>query len=211
MRPRVKICGITNLTDARYCSGAGVDYLGFIFCDASPRSIGIDMARDIRSWIHGPACVGVFVDEDADRVNRIVQHAGLDYVQLHGTETPAYCRTIQAPVIKALRVRKHTRGADLLERVAAYSQVADHILLDTYHPRLRGGTGTVFEWSIARDIAHLFSLFLAGGLNPSNVREAIACVHPFAVDLSSGLESAPGRKDLLLVDELFKQQSLAAE
>ena len=205
MMPHVKVCGITSLTDARYCSGAGAAYLGFIFCDSSPRFISVDLASRIRTWIHGVQCVGVFVDEDTSQVNETVRRVRLDYVQLHGSETPAYCKSIEAPVIKALRIREQAPQEDVLAAADTYAGVADHILLDTSHPQLPGGTGTVFDWKLAQSVARTYPIFLAGGLTPANVQEAIDYVQPYAIDLASGLEAAPGQKDFALVDTLFRQ------
>ena len=204
MRPRIKICGITNLVDARYCSGAGADYLGFIFFEPSPRSVDIELASGIREWIHGPECVGVFVDEDPGRVNEIAAHVGLDFVQLHGSESPGYCQSVQAPVIKVIRVRERAHSKDVLAAAAAYSEVTEFILLDTYDARLQGGTGVVFDWNLAQDVARQCPIFLAGGLTPTNVGTAIELVQPYAIDVSSGLESSPGKKDFALIDALFQ-------
>jgi phosphoribosylanthranilate isomerase len=175
-RTRVKICGLTNLEDARYVSGALADYLGFIFYEKSPRYIEPPKAGAIINWIEGPETVGVFVNQPLDDVNLIVRQTGIDLVQLHGTESPDYCRTA-------------------------------YLLFDTKTDNLWGGTGITFDWKILSDITDKKPFFLSGGLHAGNIRKASKTARPFAVDLSSGVEQAPGVKDYDKLDRFFEQMS----
>jgi phosphoribosylanthranilate isomerase len=190
---RVKICGITNLEDARAAVRAGADALGFNFYRRSPRFIEPETARRIIQEL--PAAVltvGVFVNEGGpEAVARIADRACVAAVQLHGDESPRYCRALKDRfVIKALRVR------DDFEPESAAHYETDAILLDAFVESARGGTGRVVDWSLARRTRELVpKLFLAGGLSPENVASAIQAVEPYAVDACSRLESAPGRKD----------------
>jgi phosphoribosylanthranilate isomerase len=191
---KVKVCGITNLEDARAASAAGADALGFNFYRRSPRYITPEEARRIISELPSAAvlCVGVFVNEDsAATVARMAALAGVSAVQLHGDETPAYCAALKEQrVIKALRVGKHFAP----EHATEYC--AESILLDAFSASARGGTGETFDWELARRTREVVAqLYLAGGLTAENVADAIAAVRPYAVDVCSGVEFAPGRKD----------------
>lgn len=203
MDVKIKICGLTSLADARYCAGAGADYLGFIQHPESPRYIAPDQAREIIDWLYGPTPVGVFVDADAGTVNRTADAAGFELVQLHGDEPPALCRAVERPVIKALRVAEETTAEALLAEVERYAEVADYLLLDTDRGGRFGGTGEAFDWSVAREVAQGLPMFLAGGLTPENVGAAVEAVRPFAVDVSSGVEQAPGVKDFDRLADFF--------
>jgi len=189
----VKVCGITNLEDARACAEAGADMLGFNFHPASPRYISPREAREIIEKLPSSiTCVGVFVNEESPaRVALLARESSVSVVQLHGDETPEYCRALTAyPVIKALRVSREfvpEQGA---------SCGTPTVLLDAFHKGAYGGTGRTFDWSLALAVRALIpKLVLAGGLNPENVAEAIAQVRPFGVDACSSLERAPGLKD----------------
>ena len=195
---RIKICGITNLADARYAAGAGADYLGFILYEESPRAVQPDFAKEILGWIHGPKTVGVFVNASPETVNTVAAEVGFDLVQLHGTESPEECARISCPVIKVLHVTEGTTTDHLRRQAEPYREVADHILLDSRTPDAWGGTGTTFDWSVCQDLG--IPVFLAGGLRPGNVAEAVRTARPFCVDVSSGVEDAPGRKDFELID-----------
>ena len=189
---RVKICGLTNLEDALLAVDCGASALGFVFAD-SPRRISPDQAREIvRGLPPFVATVGVFVDERPSRVAEIAAQVGLAAVQLHGAEPPsALAQLGQWRVIKAL----HPRKAADLEQLAGYS-TASAFLLDTYRPERAGGTGEAFDWTLARKAKDFGRpLILAGGLTVENVSEAIALVRPFAVDVCTGVEARPGRKD----------------
>ena len=189
---RVKVCGITNLEDALAALEAGAEMLGFNFYPRSPRYVTAAEARKIIGRLPGGVtCVGVFVNEPAPAdVERVAREAGLGAVQLHGDETPEYCRSLRGlTTIKALRV-----GADYdVESAAAYD--TDAVLLDAYVAGERGGTGHTFDWALATlTRERVPRLLLAGGLNPDNVAAALAAVRPYAVDVCSGVETSPGRK-----------------
>jgi phosphoribosylanthranilate isomerase len=190
---KVKICGITNREDALSAVGAGADALGFNFWKGSRRYVAPRAAREIISELPpGILCVGVFVNEGAPAdVVRTAREAGVGAVQLHGDETPEYCAAVRGfEVIKALRVRGDFR----VERADAYR--VDAILLDAFSDTEPGGTGRTFDWRLAAEArARLPKLYLAGGLTPENVGAAFERVRPYALDVCSGVESAPGRKD----------------
>jgi len=187
---KVKICGITNLEDALFAAEAGADALGFVFYAKSPRCIAPDRAREIILRLPPFVTkVGVFVNEELDRVTELMAHCSLDYAQLHGDEPPEQVAALALRVIKAVQVRS---AADI-ERLAQYQAVA--YLLDTYHPTKPGGTGETWDWELAAAAKQYGPVILAGGLIPENVGEAIERVHPYAVDVSSGVEAAPGIKD----------------
>jgi phosphoribosylanthranilate isomerase len=189
----IKVCGITNLVDALAAVEAGADALGFNFYRRSPRYIAPDAARRIIEQLPSAVMsVGVFVNErEPEEVARISDSARLTAVQLHGDESPEYCYALRGRfVIKALSV------SDEFEPARAKDYDTDAILLDAYARDARGGTGRIVDWEVARRVRELVpQLFLAGGLSPENVAEAIAAVDPYAVDACSSLESAPGRKD----------------
>jgi phosphoribosylanthranilate isomerase len=189
----IKVCGITNLEDALIAVGAGADALGFNFYRRSPRYIEPACARRIiRQLPSTVMSVGVFVNErEPEDVKRISEEAGTTAAQLHGDESPEYCHVLRDRfTIKALRVRE-----DFQPQVVKEYET-DAILLDAYEREAPGGTGRVIDWEVAKLVRSLVPrLFLAGGLAPENVAEAIAAVDPFGVDACSRLESAPGRKD----------------
>jgi phosphoribosylanthranilate isomerase len=202
-RPRVKICGITRLEDARFAAGAGADYLGFVQHPESPRYIEPARAREILGWLHGVEAVGVFVNETAEAVNAACAEAGFTLAQLHGHEPPEVAAEIEVPVIKAFRVQHDAASEQIRALMLDYRNVADYVLLDTHHTSLWGGTGESFNWRLARELAGEFRLFLAGGISAANVREAVETMRPFAVDLSSSLESEPGVKDFDKLSAFF--------
>jgi phosphoribosylanthranilate isomerase len=202
-RPRVKICGITRLEDARFAAGAGADYLGFVQHPESPRYIEPARAREILGWLHGVEAVGVFVNETAEAVNAACAEAGFTLAQLHGHEPPEVAAEIEVPVIKAFRVQHDAASEQIRALMLDYRDVADYVLLDTHHTSLWGGTGESFNWRLARELAGEFRLFLAGGISAANVREAVETMRPFAVDLSSSLESEPGVKDFDKLSAFF--------
>ena len=191
---RVKICGLTNLDDARMAWRAGADLLGFIFVPASPRCISPAQASAIINALREEGCqalcVGVFADAPASEVEKIAEQCRLDLVQLHGAEPPAYARGLHCPVVRAHRVR----GAVPWEELLAYDAWA--YLLDSYHPQQAGGTGQHWAWD-EMDLSAVppVRLIVAGGLTPDTVAEAVRRLHPWGVDVSSGVESRPGQKD----------------
>lgn len=186
---KVKICGITNPDDAHAAVDAGADALGFVFYKGSPRYITPEKAEAIiRKLPVFVTTVGVFVDERPEEVESVLRHRSIDIAQFHGHEPPEAC-VISRRAIKAFRV-KELGDLEPLKRyhVSAY-------LLDTYTPDFLGGTGRMFNWDIAVDAKQLGRIILAGGLTPDNVAKAIQRVHPYAVDVSSGVEAEKGRKD----------------
>lgn len=191
MPVRIKVCGITRYEDAKIAAHLGVDALGFIFYQKSARYIQPSAARQIVQRLPPfISRVGVFVNEDARTVNRIAGEVGLDTVQLHGDESPEYCDRFTLSVIKAFSV-----SADFdLSTVNAYR--VNGVLLDTWDRDSHGGTGKSFDWRIAQraTLTH-DTVVLAGGLGPSNLKDALDAVHPYAVDLNSGVEIRPGEKN----------------
>ena len=199
MIPEVKICGITSLEDAEAAVLAGTDAIGFIFYPGSPRYVTPDRAREISGKLPERICrVGVFVDHDAEGVRRIAQSCGLDFIQLHGNESPEYCRPFPPSVlIKALSIQREEDLAFLQD----YPVRA--ILVDAHDPTLPGGTGKTCDWNLARKAGESRRLILSGGLNPQNILQAIEAVCPLAVDIGSGVEARPGKKDPGKIKELM--------
>lgn len=208
---RVKVCGITNLGDALAAADAGADYLGFIFWPSSKRAIGVkgarDIARELRQRDRCPLLVGVFVNEPAEDVAAVLDSAGLDLAQLSGKEPPAMVGDPQSPLYGRSYKVLHSASLAEAEADAEWYMPPDDqpqhpsLLLDAYHPELPGGTGQRADWEIAAQLTKAVPrLMLAGGLNPQNVSDAIRQVHPFAVDVASGVEAEPGRKDHALVE-----------
>lgn len=192
MTVRVKICGITRLADAWAAIEAGADALGFMCYPGSPRHLAPDAIRAITDALPPLiARVGVFVDADVPTVAGTLDLAGLDTLQFHGDEPPEFCRGFgAAKVIKGFRVD----GPAALTRMEAYRELT--WLLDSYVPGAHGGTGRTFNWELAREAVERGGrVILAGGLTPCNVAQAVTRVRPFGVDVSSGVESAPGQKD----------------
>jgi phosphoribosylanthranilate isomerase len=189
---RVKICGITNLEDALLAASLGAHALGFIFYQKSPRAIRPEAAREIiRALPPLVLSVGVFVDEEAQVVREISERVGLDWVQLHGRESPEYCRSLGRRVLKGFRIKNEASLAFLSE----YQNAVQAFLLDTYRPGTPGGTGETFDWEIARQALKYGPVILAGGLTPDNVAAALQTAKPQGVDVASGVEVSPGKKD----------------
>jgi phosphoribosylanthranilate isomerase len=187
---RVKICGVTSVKDAVMCAEAGADAIGLNFAARSPRRVDLDTARSIASALPDHIVkVGVFVDASESELRATIDVVGLGCVQLHGAESPELVAAFLPHAYKAIRVR----GRGSLDHVAQYP--GEHILLDAYVPGVAGGTGTTFDWELAAEIAQSRRVTLAGGLKPGNVAEAVRAVRPYCVDIASGVESAPGRKD----------------
>lgn len=199
---KVKICGITNFKDARQALEAGADFLGFNFYLRSPRYVTPLTARGIlRRLPKNLASVGVFVNEREDEMLKIARQVGLDYLQLHGEESHAAIVNLarKLPVIKAVRVRNSFRAAELTR----YKHVSA-FLLDGFDRHRRGGSGKTFRWNIALRAKRAGRIFLAGGLTLENVGEAIRCAKPYAVDVCSGVEARPGKKDPALVASFIR-------
>jgi len=185
---RVKICGITSLEDAFFAAAMGADALGFVFAP-SPRRVSLDQAFEmIRSLPPFVQTVGVFADADIEEVIFFRNRLRLDLVQLSGSETDAYIRALGSRVIKAVHVKNGFKPGPNIHAAAT-------ILLDTASDGLKGGTGNAFDWDLAADVAVKRPIILAGGLTPENVAIAVKKVRPYAVDVSSGVEIEPGRKD----------------
>jgi len=190
---KVKICGITNWSDARGAVEAGADFLGFNFYRESSRYIAPAAARRIVQRLPNKvSIVGVFVNEAEPDMLAIARRVGLDYVQLHGDESAETVSRIRRSirVIKAIRVGDSFRVAQL-----AHFKRASSILLDGFDKRLRGGTGKSFNWKVAKSAGRKRQIFLAGGLRPENAAAAVSAARPFAIDVCSGVESRPGKKD----------------
>lgn len=207
----IKICGITNLEDAQEAVKAGADALGFNFYPGSPRYITPLEARSIIECLpEDTLCIGVFVNERPENVARIANVAGLGGLQFHGDETPEYTSAFDYHLVGSrFRIKALSVGADFEPRIAARHQT-DAILLDAFDRRARGGTGQTFDWEVARHTRALVpKLFLAGGLGPENIEEAIRMVRPYGVDACSCLESEPGRKDTKRVRDFIGQARAA--
>src|SRR5512138_3169048 len=188
---QIKICGITNIEDAMAAADAGADALGFVFHPASPRYVTPGRAREIIGSLPPALCtVGVFVNLSAPEVLQIAELCGLDFIQLHGSETREYCRRFpRERLIKALSFRSEDEFAIMADYpVRAF-------LVDAHDPVRFGGTGKTCDWNVAHKAAARHPLVLAGGLGTKNILAALEAVRPLAVDLSSGVESAPGKKD----------------
>jgi phosphoribosylanthranilate isomerase len=200
----VKICGITKLEQATEIAKMGISALGFICVPNTPRYIDPAQIRLITNMLPSQVDrVGVFLDASMTEVSQIVQSTGLNCVQLHGTESPEFCRVFKSTIpnvklIKAFRIR----SKDILEQVDDYCAWVDAILLDAYDPKLAGGTGKTLNWEMLRDFRPNCPWWLAGGLSPDNV--AIALQHqPDGIDVSSGVEISPGNKDIDRVRQLL--------
>jgi phosphoribosylanthranilate isomerase len=195
---KIKICGITNLDDARVAIEAGADMLGFNFYRPSQRFIEPHEARKIIDPVARETeviAVGIFVDEPLESVIETVRISGVAAVQLHGDECVAYCAELKS-VLNGITIIKALRVSDSFQPETATNYPVDAIMLDAFHDSLRGGTGKVIDWTIAQKTRELVpQFFLSGGLSPENVAEAIERVQPYAVDACSRLESSPGRKD----------------
>jgi phosphoribosylanthranilate isomerase len=201
----VKICGITNIEDGLKAASLGVDALGFIFAP-SMRRIKPDTTQKIIQALPTTLLkVGVFVDEDPEEVLRVAEYCGLNALQFHGKESPDYCQKFSMLVIKAIQI-KDLESLDDMER---YPDTT--LLLDTYSPVQAGGTGNSFSWEIALKAKEKRDFILSGGLNQDNVGEAIKKMGPFGVDVCSGVETNPGKKDLLKMAEFIREVREADE
>jgi len=200
---KVKICGMTNLRDALKAHELGCDFVGFIFFEASPRRVDSseharviieDLPKDLLK-------VGLFLDQDLEEVRSIAKRCHLDILQLHGNESPEYCHALknEFKIIKSFKVK----DAQTIEGVGKFEGAADFYLFDTYVKGVPGGTGISFNWDILAGKTFAKDIFLAGGLKPDNVGEAIRKVAPYAVDVASGVEKAPGKKDYKRLKEFI--------
>jgi len=196
---QVKICGITNKEDALFASECGAAALGFIFYPASPRYIKPEDAQKIISALPGEVIkVGVFVNEKAEEIAKIVKYSSIDMIQLHGDESPEYCRQFPASIIiKAVELK----SCNDLNHALSYN--ASAILVDSRHAGLYGGTGLKANWELATALRNKKPLVLSGGLNENNIAEALRKVNPAALDINSGVEISPGKKDHGKLSRIF--------
>lgn len=210
---RIKVCGITHPDDARFAAELGAWALGVIFAPESPRRVDLEQARVVMDAV-GPGIekVGVFVNAGFAEVSQALETCGLTAVQLHGDESPQECRELRehcgCRVVKALQIS----GPESLQPVVRFD--TDYLLLDTYHPGKRGGTGRAFNWELAAGLPgelRASRVILSGGLNPDNVGTAISAVSPFAVDVCSGIETEPGIKDRDKMRHFFSVIATLAE
>lgn len=210
---RVKICGITQADQGRAIATLGADALGFICVSQSPRYVtpqqiqAITQALPTETLKGEPLSrIGVFANADPDLIQQTVEIGQLTGVQLHGDESPEFCQQVKTrlpdiELIKAFRVR----SADRLTQITPYESIANALLLDAYTPQALGGTGHTWDWTLLKTFTPQRPWFLAGGLTPDNVNQALTALSPPGIDLSSGVEQAPGQKDLQKVEELFRQ------
>ena len=199
---RIKICGMTNREDAERAVELGANALGFIFAP-SPRQVS---PEEVRCMVEAlppfVQTVGVFVDEKMSDIRRIMKHCGLDLVQLQGDESPGFCRELMPDAVKSFRLKDETG----LLPIKDYKGTVRAIHLDSYRKGTKGGTGEVFDWTLAvRAKALDIPLILSGGLGPLNIENAISAVRPYAVDINSGIEDRPGRKDHALMKQLIEK------
>lgn len=204
MRTRVKICGITRCEDAQLAVDAGADAIGLVFYDKSPRFVSNNQAAELSQLI--PAFVSrvaLFKDAGKQMVESVLAQVEIDLIQFHGSETPAYCEQFNRPYIKAIGMKGIEHDAGFLASSAETYRSAKALLLDGHAPGEAGGTGESFDWSSI--VAVDKPIVLAGGLNAGNVKQAIDLVQPFAVDVSSGVESSPGIKDRDKISAFMEQ------
>jgi len=192
-RTRIKICGITRTEDAFAAVNCGVDALGLVFDQASPRYVSVEQAQKLIQTL--PAFVskvGLFVNTNAEEIVNIINKVSLDYLQFHGDEDEAFCSRFSKPYIKAIRIKPEI---DLVENISKFKS-ASAILIDSWHPELAGGTGETFDWSLLNGLPkeNTPAIILAGGLDEENVYPAVKMLRPYAVDVSSGVEESPGIK-----------------
>lgn len=196
---QVKICGITHIDDAQVAIDAGADMLGFIFYPPSPRYVTPEQAQAIVAQVPpGVLTIGVFVNEPLETITQVAQTSGVQMVQLHGTESPALCQQLPWPVIKAFRFNTQVQPA------AMRHYTVDALLIEGFHPEVYGGGGVQADWQRVATLSSYGRIILAGGLTPDNVQEAIRVVHPYAVDVCSGVEAMPGTKDVAKVRDFIR-------
>ena len=201
----VKVCGITRLTDALHAVEQGATAIGFVFWPRSPRGVTVERAAEISARLPSHVMrVGVFVNEPVESIRAIAERTRLTAVQLHGDEPPAYADALDWPVLRAVSVAELDSASEAWAPETA-------LLVDNIDPVRRGGTGAVIDWSQAAAVAQKRRIVLAGGLTPDNVASAIRAVHPFGVDVSSGVEASPGVKDFDKVTRFIANARLAFE
>jgi phosphoribosylanthranilate isomerase len=202
---RIKICGIRSPQQGKAIAQFGATALGFICVPASPRFVSIEQIQEIIELIPAKTDrIGVFANTTISEITDTVSNAGLTGVQLHGDELPEFCQQLRQvlpniEIIKALRIR----GVDDITNVNIYADSINTFLLDAYHPQQLGGTGKTLDWDLLAQFKPIHPWFLAGGLTPDNITEALSQIQPNGIDLSSGVEHTPGDKDLDKVAKLF--------
>ena len=197
---KIKICGITNPENAEKICQLNINAIGLVFYNKSPRAISISQAKEIIDSIPPfISKVGLFVNSDPSLVDRVLNNVNIDTLQFHGSESPSDCSQFQMPFIKAIRMNKET---NLLMQAEEYSD-ATGLLLDSFEDDSFGGTGKTFDWSLIKDKINL-PIILAGGLNKDNVIKAIKMTQPYAIDISSGVESKKGIKDIEKTKEIIE-------
>ena len=200
----IKICGVTQNKDADYAAELGVDALGFVFYSSSPRSVSLKvLPKIIENLKRSVSAVALFVNPSKDEVNRVLDSGLIDLIQFHGNESEEFCNSFKVPYIKALHVKNQLLPLSILDKYAS----ARYLLLDTFSEKASGGTGKTFDWSIARDAIKKTNreIIIAGGLNSTNVEHALEAVTPFGVDVSSGVESALGKKDMTKLNRFVRE------
>lgn len=197
-RTKVKICGLTRIEDVKSAVAAGADAVGFVFT-RSPRQVSIDTAMRLIRHVPGHVLsVGLFLDQAQSEINRVLESVSLDVLQFHGSETQQQCSLYNLPWLKAVAMEDDQSA----RRAEKDFPAAMGLLLDSHSRGQRGGSGKVFDWSLAKPLS--MPVWLAGGLNVENVGQAIRAVRPYAVDVSSGVESAPGIKDTFLINDFIR-------
>jgi len=201
---KIKICGITSIEDLQELEKLGIDFFGMIFYPPSPRSVSLEKAKKITNHLTKYSSikkVGVFVNEPLENVKETISKLNLDLVQLHGDESLEYCKSIDIPVIKVVRVESEKD----LNKITEYKTIVPYILLDTKLKNLYGGTGKSFDWNILNStILKNCNWFLSGGLNEKNFKEGLK-FNPYALDFNSGVEKAPGIKDIVLIKKIVQE------
>lgn len=205
MRTRIKLCGMTRVSDVEQADRLGADAIGLVFYPPSPRAVTPQQAADLARAASGFCTrVALFVDPTEDEVERVLATVPIDVLQFHGQESPEFCRRFERPWIKALRVR----DAETLVRELEHYNEASTLLLDAFKPGIPGGTGEQFNWNLIPE-RWRSRILLAGGLTPANVRDAVSRVLPWGVDVSGGIEAAKGVKEPGKMTEFVRQVSLA--
>jgi len=204
MRCRVKVCGITSIADARATCAAGVDAVGLVFYAKSPRNVSIAQAAEICAALPPfVTSVGLFLNAEADFVRAVLAAVPLDVLQFHGSETPEYCAQFPRPYLKAVGMKGLAESGGFAAYADRYPD-AQGFLVDSHAPGAAGGTGETFDWAhVPQDYPK--PIILAGGLTPDNVAEAVGLSHVYAVDVSSGVESSPGVKDVAKVQAFMAE------
>ena len=209
MRTRVKICGITRCEDAQLAVDSGADAIGLVFYSKSPRFVSNTQAAEISRIIPAfVSTVALFKDADPAFVQSVLQQVDIDLIQFHGSESAEFCEQFDRPYIKALGMRSAECDLNYLNTKVQEYRSAKALLLDGHAPGEAGGTGDTFDWSCVDSVKK--PVVLAGGLTAGNVKQAIEMVHPYAVDVSSGVESSPGIKDRDKIAEFIRQVSLVS-